>query len=102
MSRVSETLRWAGQRVDPERFASSLTISNLSALFEIPMQTGITFVINALLNEVNPSLLRIAAVGTLGAANILSVLVETRALRTEKYSASPISTTLNTFLQKDL
>ncbi|MBI2074434.1 MAG: hypothetical protein HYT83_01195 [Candidatus Levybacteria bacterium] len=94
MSRLKEAIAAARQRVNPDGFAASLAISPIYSVIGGPIATGIAFGTHEVLREVDPELLKYFVIGILGAASLLSVVLEAKALELKKYCASPVASTI--------
>lgn len=102
MSRFTEAFRCARQRINPEGLAVGAALSYISPAVMIPMQAGLTYVIHEIAQDADPDIFKICAIGLLGIANAISVGAETRTLRSNEYSASPVASTVNILTGKPL
>lgn len=95
MVSVKEAWEQAKQRVNPEGLAISNILTGSSILIIPPLQAALTYAIHELSGEVPTDIVKLLSIGILGCINVASIYAETRTLNQERYSASPIASTLN-------
>lgn len=92
MSGIKETLlRTINERTNAKGVIGTTTLAVLFPFVVVPtVSTGITFVAHEIVKENDLDVFRIVAISTLGMASILSSFyLEAKALKSEKYCASP-------------
>lgn len=97
-----ETLRSVRQRINPEGLMFSAAVTATSPAIIPSVGAGMTFIAHRLAQENDPDLTKIAAAGIIGLMNVASVVVETKALESHKYSASPISSSFYVLTDRPL
>ncbi len=102
MSRTIEAFRSARERINPEGLAFSTAVTFVSPAVLPAVSAGVTLAVHELAKETNPELMKILAIAVLGTLNALSVTAETKALKADNYSASPVSSSLHILTGKPL
>lgn len=102
MPNVIESFRSARRRINPEGLVFSASVTAASTAILPAFSAGVTYAVHELAKETDPTLIKILAIGILGILNGASVTVETKALRSKEYSASPVSSTLYVLTGKPL
>lgn len=91
MSNPIEIFRSARQRIYPEGLLFSAAVTATSPFVLTPASAGLTFIIHQVTKETEPNVTKLAAAGAIGILSAISIAVETKALESHKYCASPTS-----------
>lgn len=94
MSRTIEAFLNARKRISPEGLAFSGAVTLTSPAVLPTVSAGVTYAIHEIARETDPTLTRVLAIGIIGLLGSVSVAIETKALKSNEYSASPTSSTL--------
>jgi hypothetical protein len=95
MPDIRERLQQAKQRINPEGLAVSGTLAGASILAIPTVQAALTYSINEFSKEIPTDAIKYTALGILACTNLASIAIESRTLKKQQYSASPIASSIN-------